>query len=143
MTRCSDWASRLDLFLTQNAARCFLYGTWDCCLFVCDAIEAMTAHDLAVEWRGRYHSAKEAKILIRKFCGGRTASLAALVERVAEHVGMPEIDVMHAQRGDVALFRRAGTWSLGLIGLGGQVIVPYANGLMVVSKLKASRAWKV
>ena len=47
MTRKPDWQALLDAFLAEHQFDSFQYGRWDCCLFVCDAIQAMTGVDPA------------------------------------------------------------------------------------------------
>jgi hypothetical protein len=42
MIRLPNWQSSLERFFRAHAADRSMYGSWDCCLFVCSAIEAMT-----------------------------------------------------------------------------------------------------
>jgi hypothetical protein len=142
MARYSDWAARLEVFLFASTGRKFQYGSFDCCLFVCDAVRAMTGRDLAHPFRGRYDSAKSASAMIRS--AGLT-SVAGLVAFVASQHGMEEIPVSRAARGDVVLLKRGlrGS-SLGLLALdGAHILVPVASGVMKVPRMAGTRAWAV
>ncbi len=135
LIRYPDWAARLEVFLHANAARFFCYWQWDCCLFVCDAIQAMTGVDLAREYRGCYGSAEEARALAK--------SVRAVAEQVAARHGLFEVSPQHAGRGDVVLIRRPRGHSLGLVVLNGGVLVAGAKGLMFAPRILAARAWRV
>lgn len=133
MNRFPDWATRLEVYLREP--REFHYGAWDCCLFVCDAIRVMTGVDPALAFRGKYDSAKAARLL---------GSVKAVSEAVAARYGMPEVSIRHARRGDVALIKRGRDYSLGLIALDGRrVLVAGARGVLTVPRLLATRAWMV
>ena len=61
VTRKPDWQALLDAFLAEHQFDSFQYGRWDCCLFVCDAILAMTGVDPAAAYRGTYSSRAESR----------------------------------------------------------------------------------
>lgn len=109
---------RLDRFLLDHAHAPFAYGRFDCCLFVADAIHAMTGTDIAARFRGRYHSRKSAHQAIKTYCG--KPSVRTLIERAATEHGMPAIPVSCAQRGDLLLLKRAKGYSLGILALNGR-----------------------
>lgn len=162
MTRRSDWSSRLDVFLRQQADRNFQYGDFDCCLFVCDAIEVMTGIDPAAGLRGEYGSVRSAAELMKVTCGA--ASVARITEQVTKVHGMPEIPVLRAGRGDMLLISRARDYSLGIVPLDGRGAIvagkkgllrvplfgkaiepfpPAASPVPAVGSVEAVRAWKV
>lgn len=148
MTRFQDWQSRLEEFLRINGNRKFKYGQWDCCLFVCDAIKAMTGVDPAANLRGWYQTKWQAFDLIGKRVSNYTRAQA--VELIVEHVtaehSMPEIALSKARRGDVALIRRTRGMSLGIVGLdGASVIVVTEKHLARVpfGRIREARAWRV
>jgi hypothetical protein len=141
-SRYPDWPARLEAFLFAQTGRKFRYGSFDCCLFVCDAILAMTGEDLGATFRGRYDSAKSAAEMIRAY-GQR--SVAGLVASTAGRRGMEEIPIARAQRGDVVLVKRGlrGS-SLGVMALdGAHILVPVASGLTQVPRMAGVRAWAV
>lgn len=142
LTRLPNWPALLQSFLCDNQHRPFQYGSWDCCLFVCDAIQIMTGTDIAKDFRGRYFSRKEAFEAIREYAG--TASVQAVSETVALDHQMPEIPILQAHRGDMALLIRGRDYSLGLIDLNGkEVIHTSPKGLWRVPLSFAVRAWSV
>lgn len=142
LVRRSDWALALEAFLFEAQNRKFHYGSWDCCLFVCDAIKVMTGTDPATPFRGRYDSRDEAERELLSFCGSR--SVRAVAERVAATNAMTEIPVKFAGRGDVALVKRSRDYSLGLVDLSGRdLLIAGASGLARISQMRAVRAWKI
>ncbi len=64
--RLPDWRMRLHEYLADEAARKFEWGVSDCAIFAAGAIKAMTGHDPAAQWRGRYKSMADGLRLIRK-----------------------------------------------------------------------------
>jgi len=140
MQRFANWAARLEAFLNANASRPFVYGEFDCCLFVSDAVLAMTGIDPAAGLRG-YDSAKSARRVMRECCGAR--SVARFVACVAERCGMAEVSARYARRGDVVLVKRARDYSLALVALDGRSLVVAAAGLARVPAELGVRAWRV
>jgi hypothetical protein len=141
--RYPDWQGRLGAFLSKHQFRSFQYGRWDCCLFVCDAIEVMTGIDPASAFRGTYSSRVEARKAVRMY----GTSVRAAVEAVTDEYGMPEAEsILHARRGDVALIRRSRgrDYSLGLVALNGrEVLLTSSMGLWRMPLETAVRAWHV
>ena len=142
MQRRPDWQAVLDSFLGAHANRRFEYGTWDCCLFVCEAIAAMTGVDLAASYRGQYSTRAGARRLIGEQFG--TVSILAVAENAAAAHDMPEVPVPHAQRGDMVLVARGRDYSPGLVALNGrEAIVTSKRGLWRLPLSRAVRAWQV
>lgn len=101
-----DWQSRLQACLAERRLRAFEWGRHDCCLFVCDCIEAMTGHDPAADVRG-YSTEREAARLVKKLGGMRGIAGSRFGE---------EVPVLMAQVGDVGLIEIEGRESLALCG---------------------------
>ena len=142
MQRRTDWQQVFDEFLRANQDRRFEYGKWDCCLFVCDAIVAMTGFDLGATYRGKYSTRKGALRAIGEHLG--TASIQAVAANAAAAHHMWEVPVSHAHRGDMVLIARGRDYSLGLVGLNGRdVIVTSRCCLWQLPLSCAVRAWKV
>jgi hypothetical protein len=143
MQRFPDWAARLEIWLFEQKDRRFQYGSWDCCLFVCEAIREMTGIDPGAEFRGEYDSAVDAAMLMRLRYDAR--SLGAMVEAVAARQGMREVPVQHAKRGDVMLIKRPKDASLGLLALDGSRVIVLAGsrGMRTIPRFAAARAWAV
>jgi hypothetical protein len=143
LLRYVDWATRLDKFLTENKDRRFVYGTWDCCLWVCDAVCVMTKIDPAQSFRGTYTNRQDAKLALIAYCGSN--SVEAVTEKITDSLDMPEVPLRKAKRGDIVLLPRTRhSWSLGLVSLKGhEIVVCQARGLMPIPILRAHRAWSV
>jgi hypothetical protein len=140
LIRRSNWQTELDRFFTRVQYAKFQYGAADCCIFVADAVLAMTGTDLAGEFRGRYHSRREALDLCKSYSGARTVrSLAVKAFQV-----LPEVPVSLAQRGDIVLVRRSSDHSLGIISLSGRDIMALSSeGCSRLALSSAVRAWRI
>jgi hypothetical protein len=142
LSRKPDWQTQLQQFLLRSLSARFAYGQLDCCLFVADAVLAMTGTDIAATFRGRYHSREEALALCESYGGKR--SVRSLVSKALAEQELAEIPVTRAQRGDIVLVRRSKDWSLGFIGLSGQEIMAAAEEAYLRLPLPlAVRAWRV
>ena len=142
LTRLPDWPSRLEAYLAKNQLRSFRYGLWDCALFVADAIEAMTGTDIAACYRDRYRTRSKARRVAASL-GGKT-SVQAIAESVTQAHGMPEVPVLQASRGDLALIRRPRDYSFGLVALNGtELLIALKVGFGAIPLGRACRAWRV
>ena len=142
MTRFYDWPTRLEIYLHANADRRFRYGDWDCCLFVADAIEAMTGTDIAADFIGRYRNRAQAFQVASRLGIGQ--SVQSIAESVAARAGMREVGPLSAGRGDMALIRRPRDFSMGIVALSGrEILIAMRTGFAPVPMDRAVRAWKV
>lgn len=142
MTRFPNWQSRLDVFLVENAARKFRYGSFDCCLFVCDAIEAMTGIDPAASFRGLYSSRKEAMAILKERYGN--PSVWDVARGVTGEMKLEECLPTLARRGDLVLIPRKTDYSLGIVDLTGRIAVLHrSEGIVRMSIEAAQIAWHV
>lgn len=143
MIRFPDWQSRLERFLREHRDDKFRYGSWDCALFACDAIQTITGVDPAVSFRGRYASRSESLQAIREYAG--TASLRALALKMTTELDMRQVPPLFAARGDVVLLRRGKRgFSLGVIGLNGKCVETVSDsGLRQVPLSLVVCGWRV
>lgn len=145
MIRHRDWLDRLHAYLQAIASESFEFGRFDCCLFACDAIHAMTGSDLAAPFRGRYHSRATARAAFINYVG--QASLTRAVERATAEHGAREVHPLCACRGDLVLIPRAPEHefpSLGVVApTGYQLLVVSDPGYLMIPFASASRAWKI
>lgn len=133
--RFPDWRPRLVARMAEAASRPFAYGTHDCALFVADALFAMTGHDAAAEYRGRYNTIKSGlKATLKAGCADHVDVYHQLLQPVA-----PAFAVM----GDIAVIPMAG--SIPALGIfeGGQVIVLRESGLGLLPRDSATAAFRV
>ncbi|MDQ2950159.1 MAG: hypothetical protein M3Y27_30185 [Acidobacteriota bacterium] len=143
MTRLPNWQSALANFERLHREDRFAYGSWDCCLFVCDVILCMTGVDPAADFRGRYATRAEALARIRNATG--TISVRKIAEHVTARLGMPRAESRLLQRGDLALIRRGKRdHSLGIVALSGlDVMVVSPKGLMRIPMSMAVSGWRI
>lgn len=133
MQRFEDWPTRLAAFIEARLERAFSWGEADCCLFVCDGVEALTGHDPAARWRGLYTSEKGARRLMRD--NGGVRGLAALA------FGPPVVTAM-AGRGDVVLIDTPAGEALALHA-GNVIAAQGEHGIEFHPIGAAKAAWKI
>lgn len=132
MQRLPDWPTRLAEFVEARRERAFSWGSADCCLFVCDGIEAITGSDPAVRWRGLYSSEKGARRILRD--NGGVVGLANLVFGTAVAAAV-------AGRGDVVLIDTPAGEALALC-VGGLIAAQAEEGIEFHPIGAAKAAWK-
>jgi hypothetical protein len=142
LTRLPDWQSRLQSCLDSRRAAAFQYGIFDCCLFSCDCVEAMTGHDMAAWFRGRYSTRKQALELVRERTGH--PSVKAIAEYAAAECEMRPVGILMAQRGDMVLVGKGSKAVLGIVSLlGTDVMCQGTSGITRVAFEHAVAAWRV
>lgn len=137
--RKDDWAERLEAFINEHQETEFKYGEFDCAMYVCDAIKAMTDVDVGETFRDLYHSKTGAAKIMREYDG-----LEAIGDTIAKGYGMHAVGSNFAGRGDPVVFYFAGVESFGFISLSGRDICGLSeHGNTVIPKSKATiiRAW--
>jgi len=141
MQRRQGWEQILDAEIRAAAGRHFEWGAFDCCLWVCDVVEAMTGVDMAADLREGYKDRNGAVRLIRK-AGCR--SLSQLCANVARWWALEEILPLRAGRGDVVLVKENGRHSLAIVGTDGRyALATAAVGLGRMPQESWVRAWRV
>ncbi|TAG28565.1 MAG: hypothetical protein EAZ40_03420 [Rhodobacterales bacterium] len=133
-TRLPDWRPRLVAYLASVSSQPFAYGTHDCALFAAGAVDAMTGHAIAAEYRGLYGSLKEGLKLMRR-------------EGLADHVALlrhlfEEVPTAFAMVGDIAVIGEVGTPALGIFE-GEQILVLREGGLGLMPRAAATLAFRV
>ena len=142
MQRRPDWQSAFDEFLSANRDTPFVWGRWDCCLFVADAIQTITGEDLAIGLRATYSSLREARWILRARYG--SASIERSVARLFSVAAIPEIAPRLANRGDPVIARSGRDFQIGVMGLNGSIVInSETKGLASVPRSLATRAWHI
>ena len=131
MTRHPDWPARLHALLAQRAVFPFAWGQHDCCLFVCDAIQAMTGHDPAAGLR-TYRTERGALRVLKRHGG---------VAGVADARLGPRVPVLAAQVGDAGLVTLDERDSLALCA-GSHWLATGLQGLIPLPLEVANIAWR-
>lgn len=127
-----DWVARLHALIEARQRAPFAWGRHDCCLFVCDAVQAMADHDPAADLRGRYSSEAGAARIVKRAGGLRALAAARLGEPIAPAL---------AQVGDVGLVQHDGRESLALCG-GALWLATGEQGLERLPLSDALAAWR-
>jgi hypothetical protein len=94
--RISAWEEALADYIAIKRHEPFEYGVNDCCLFAAGAVIAVTGEDPMPEFRGKYDSLKGSLKVIKEIGAG---TLEATMDSK-----FLEIEIGHAQRGDLAFF---------------------------------------
>lgn len=94
--RISCWEEALSDYMAIKRHEPFEYGVNDCCLFAAGAVEAITGEDPMPEFRGKYDSLKTSLQVIKNIGAG---TLEATMD-----AKFSEVQISHAQRGDLAFF---------------------------------------
>ena len=138
--RLDDWIGRFDRLIEAGRDRPFEWGKWDCCLFVADAILAVTGLDLANGLRLQYSSLREARWLLRARYG--SSSIEKSVATLFFRAGFPQSAPGLAQRGDPVMARQGRDFQIGVIGLNGSVVInSETKGLVRLPRSLVTRAW--
>ena len=119
--------------------RLFEWGKDDCCLFVGDAIKAMTGLDLASTFRGQYSSALGAYKILKK---QGYKDVADLAEKMAARLGLKKVDINFAKTGDIVSTEIDNQISLGIVQRDHAIFVSSA-GYVFVNKSEIITAWAI
>lgn len=136
MTRFPDWHPRLVAWLTEVARLPFAYGSHDCALFAAGAVAAMTGHDFAAPWRGRYTTLRGGLRVLRAAGFADHVSLAQSV--------LPPRAPAFAQPGDLAVIGDTpGDRALGVVQGPGVYVLSPSGALALVPRMQAVAALEV
>lgn len=128
------WERALREEIRAARSRTFSWGKFDCGMFVCDCVRAMTWTDIAASLRGRYQT----RLGAMRVCRG---SLERTAELIGKAFGLPEIDPRQASRGDVVFLS---TRTLAIVGLDGVTAFGVGpQGLEQRPRSEWLRAWRV
>lgn len=133
--RLPDWEQRLSDYITPLADEArFEWARLDCALFTADAVLAMTGHDIAEPFRGKYSTAAGSVRALKRFGAGDLRSTFDTL--------LPPRPVGYARRGDVVMHDGAVGVCMGALALFvGQD--PDHEGLIRIPRAEWSHAWGV
>lgn len=137
ITRLPDWRARLADYLAEVAGRRFRPGSHDCALFAAGAVAAMTGHDLAAEWRGKYLSLGAGRAMLR------ARGYADHIDLASEY--FRPVSPALAQVGDLAVLPGDLPAEAGALGVvqGAAVYALRPQGLVTINRLHMKRAFRV
>jgi len=139
MKRLPDWEKLLHEEIESARRKQFQWGVFDCALFACDCVRAMTGVDPAVEFRGKYADEAGAEQMM---LGKRLGKFA---HSIAMANGMPPVFSTYARRGDLVIANN-GTrdGALGIVSHHGHFAWCAAEkGLLQVPMARWWLGWKV
>lgn len=114
-------AANLGDFLERHGGLDLAWGLADCMIFPCDWMLAATGLDPAARWRGTYHTAREAQMIVR-----REGGMVALMAKGAQDIGAVGVNLSEAPTGAMGI-----------------VIAPTAKGPQEMGAIKTSIGWAV
>jgi hypothetical protein len=142
LTLYPDWNTRLLAQIALGRKSAFAWGTFDCALWVCDCIQAMTGTDPAANYRGTYSTEAEAMAKI----GGDLANFAATTTAA---LGMKEFPPLMAQVGNIVLVDNATqpgqSTALGIVARDRGLFALCASpkGLVRIANRRWLRSWRI
>lgn len=139
LVRLPDWPERLSSFIAEARDKPFAFGSFDCAMFACNAVLAMTAVDIAAAYRGSYDSQDSALKLLRK------KNLLRIAQEIAKEFEMAQFEHPWASpRGSILILYRHNLMGYTLaLNDGKYALAPLESGLGNVSLNFAIRAWRV
>lgn len=134
LSRYPDWRVRLVQYLSDVSRTPFKDGEHDCALFLAGGVLAMTGHDFAAPYRGRYTTLRGGLRILRK--DGFTDHVALASSSLSEK------PVALAQEGDGACVGTPDGPALGIV-QGAQIYFLSPSGLGLVPLTSAQMVWEV
>lgn len=143
LTRYDNWRHRLNVWYCKAQFTRFKWGHSDCLMSSANAVLAITGHDYAEPYRGKYSSEEEARKIMTEATGG------GLYEFL-HHIGGPSWQPSVMQTGDICCIQFMNTKkepvTLAGVCMDERVFVPMPNGfprLMRRDKINIRAAWRV
>lgn len=132
-------------YIEQCQTKPFQWGTFDCCMFVCDFYKQAIGIDLAHWYRDKYNDEAGAYQAMLKRTRRKKIS-NSLVQRVAEIEceanNFTEINYKFSQSGDMCVVNTPQGWALGLIH-NGKVWATTTKGLVTLPLKEVIKAWRM
>jgi hypothetical protein len=100
MARLESWEKKLADFIEERSDKPFEWGKNDCCLFVADAVKAITGIDYAASFRTKYENKNGAYKALKKFASG---DIIETIKKIANQNNFKEISPKLAKRGDIGI----------------------------------------
>jgi len=138
LQRLPDWRLRLGQIIESARELEFEWGIFDCALHVSNCVRAMTGVDPAANYRDTYFDeAGAAQIYGTSFADFIASQAAAL--------GLQEVPVTFARRGDVVLVdNNTAQGCVGVVSMDPRFVSCAADtGLVLVPIVRWKRAWQV
>ena len=134
ITRNQDWQLAFEKCVAENYHTRFEWGTHDCCLWAANLVLAITGHDVAADFRGKYSTAKGAAEILAAN-DGMTALWTKLLDTEA-------VSPLFASIGDVVLAEVDGQETMTVCN-GDTLLATGTTGLCTLPISSALKAWKI
>jgi len=138
LQRLPDWRFRLGQIIESARELEFEWGIFDCALHVCNCIRAITGVDPAEKYRGTYSDEADAARIYG-------SSFADFIANQVAALGMNEVPVTFARRGDVVLVdNNTAQGCVGVVSMDPRFVsCAGEKGLILVPMVRWKRAWRV
>lgn len=139
MKKIPDWEIAFDAYLNRNMYKPFVWGKWDCVLFMCGFIKTMTKKDLKPKhWT--WNTEEEAMQAILKYGKGKglTEGIANAVSKVD---GIEEIDQKFISKGDFGVYKEDN--ELACVFDNYNALGVNDEGIVVKTDVNVIKAWRI
>lgn len=119
MIRFHDWPTRLAKYFEDCHETPFEYGAFDCVLFACGALKAMTGIHPLKQYIGKYQTPVGAARQMKSYAGG---GVAEVVGKASRAIGLKSVEPALAKRGDMAVVPFEGGHAWGVVDLDGRSV---------------------
>lgn len=143
MKKVKNWVGNLQSVLDKSNGKPFDWGSFNCCMFAADCVEAQTGIDFL---DGEREKVSDKKSVIKYLEREAEGSLIQFMENITAKYNMKEIKPALAQRGDLAIVKdHTGRAAFAVIDLSGQSVTAIKPGIGAsrVSLSAVERAWRV
>ena len=134
ITRKQGWQLEFEKCVAENYHTRFEWGTHDCCLWAANLVLAITGHDVAADFRGKYSTAKGAVEILE--AGEGIATLWT------KHLCAEPVSPLFASIGDVVLAELDGQETMAVCN-GDTLLATGLTGLCALPMSAALKAWRV
>lgn len=119
MIRFHDWSTRLANYFEEYRDQPFEFGKFDCAMFACGAIHAMTSIRPLEQYIGKYSTEGGATRQMKIFSGGGIRETA---KKVCTEIGLFQVVPGLAKRGDMVLIPFENDFSWAVVDLDGRSV---------------------
>tara|TARA_R100000773_G_scaffold14878_2_gene13612 strand:+ start:949 stop:1371 length:423 start_codon:yes stop_codon:yes gene_type:complete len=138
MKKLPQWEIRLFDFISSNKDKSFKWGKWDCCIFVIEAVRAMTETEiLKPSWNNKL----EALFFIKE--NGKTINSATT--KFLKKSGLKTIDKNFITAGDVVLLKDIHNNNEQIMGIctGNLIACVSEEGISYRENQSAVKVWRI
>ena len=138
MKKLPQWEIRLFDFISSNKDKSFKWGKWDCCIFVIEAVRAMTETEIM---KPSWNNKLEALFFIKE--NGKTINSATT--KFLKKSGLKTIDKNFITAGDVVLLKDIHNNNEQIMGIctGNLIACVSEEGISYRENQSAVKVWRI